>query len=89
MWLSDRRVFRMSVASALSAIDIWQYEPVEQRSLGDEALPHIYLTTARLKLGEIEGRLETVHPIMSLPKDRQISWIRARVGVNIQLDGCE
>jgi hypothetical protein len=48
--------------------------------LDDEALAHVYMATARLQLGEIDGALEAVRPVLELPADRQISWIRKRVG---------
>jgi hypothetical protein len=35
--------------------------------------------TARIKLGEVEGAMEAVRPVIDLPADRQISWIRRRV----------
>jgi len=66
-------------AAPSTPIDIWQYEPVEQRSLDDEALAHVYLATARLKPGEVEGAMDAVRPIIDLPEDRQISWIRKRM----------
>lgn len=47
----------------------------EQRSLDDESLAHVYLATARLKVGEIEGAMESVRPIMELPEERQISLL--------------
>jgi transcriptional regulator with XRE-family HTH domain len=80
MWLPNRRALTIATRSALQAIEIWQHEPVEQRSLDDEALAHVYLATARLKLGEVEGAMSAVRPIMQLPKERQISWIRKRIG---------
>jgi hypothetical protein len=80
MWLSDRPALELSSESATTAIKIWEHEPREQRSLDDEALAHVYLATARLKLGEIDGAMEAVRPIIELPRERQISWIRKRVG---------
>jgi transcriptional regulator with XRE-family HTH domain len=79
MWLDDKAALRIAEQSALSAIDIWQDEPVSQRSLDDEALAHVYLATARIKLDEVEGAMAAVRPIIELPEDRQISWIRKRV----------
>ncbi|HEY9418419.1 MAG TPA: helix-turn-helix transcriptional regulator [Pseudonocardia sp.] len=79
MWLPDEPALQVAEASALDAIATWEHEPVEQRSLDDEALAHVYLATARLKLGEIEGAMESVRPIMDLPEERQISWIRKRI----------
>lgn len=79
MWLPDRPALEIAESSAIAAIGAWQHEPVERRSLDDEALTHVYLATARLKLGEIDGAMESLRPIMRLPEDRQISWIRNRI----------
>jgi hypothetical protein len=80
MWLPERSALEIAERSAIDAIEIWQHEPVEQRSLDDESLAHVYLATARLKLGEVDGAMAAVRPIMALPEERQISWIRKRVG---------
>ena len=79
MWLPDRPALEVAESSAIVAIGAWQHEPVERRSLDDEALAHVYLATARLKLGEVEGAMESVRPIMRMPEERQISWIRDRI----------
>ncbi|MET7771530.1 helix-turn-helix transcriptional regulator [Nocardia sp. NPDC005366] len=80
MWLPDQAALKVAEESATRAIAIWEHEPVEQRSLDDEALTHVYLATSRIKLGEIEGAMAAVRPVLDLPNDRQISWIRKRVG---------
>jgi hypothetical protein len=80
MWLSDRPVLEVAARSAVTAIETWQHEPPEQRSLDDEALAHVYLATARLRLGEVDGAMAAVRPILDLPVDRQISWRDKRVG---------
>lgn len=80
MWLPDRDALLRSESEAQEAIELWQHEPVEYRSLDDEALAHVYLATARLKLGEIDSAMDAVRPIIDLPSERQISWIRKRVG---------
>lgn len=80
MWVSDGDALRMAEASAISAIGMWENEPVQTRSLDDESLAHVYLATARLKLGEVAGAMEAVMPIIELPEERQISWIRKRIG---------
>lgn len=80
MWLPDPAALQIAETSAISAIETWAHEPRETRSLDDEALAHVYLATARLKLGEVDGAMEAVHPIINLPEERQISWIRKRIG---------
>jgi hypothetical protein len=79
MWLDDKGALALAQDSAVLAISTWQHEPTAQRSLDDEALAHVYLATARLKLGEIDGAMEAVRPIIELPDERQISWIQKRV----------
>ncbi|WP_214369784.1 helix-turn-helix domain-containing protein [Pseudonocardia sp. H11422] len=80
MWLSDRSALNRACRDADTAITTWEHEPVEQRSLDDEALAHVYLATARLRLGEIDAAMAAVRPVLELPEDRLISWIRRRVG---------
>lgn len=80
MWLPETRALTIAVDSSKDAISIWEREPAGQRSLDDEALAHVYLATARLKLGEIDGAIEATRPVLDLPAERQISWIRKRVG---------
>jgi hypothetical protein len=48
--------------------------------LDDEALAYIYLATARLRLRDLEAAGEAVRPILDLPPERQISWIKKRLG---------
>jgi transcriptional regulator with XRE-family HTH domain len=79
MWLPDRPALEFAEHSAVEAIEIWQHEPPAQHSLDDEALAHVYLATARLKLGELDGAMDAVRPITALPAERQISWIRKRI----------
>lgn len=79
MWLSDEAALRRAERDSNEAIDLWQHEGEQFRSLDDEALAHVYMATARLKLGEVEGAMDAVRPIIELPAERQISWIRKRV----------
>lgn len=80
MWLPERPVLEVAAEQSALAVNIWESEPSEQRSLDDEALAYVYLATARLQLGEIDGAMEAVRPVIDLPEDRQISWIRKRIG---------
>jgi hypothetical protein len=79
MWLHDATALQRAERDSEEAIALWRYEDEQFRSLDDEALAHVYLATARLKLGEIEGAMHAVRPIIELPPERQISWIRRRV----------
>lgn len=85
MWLPDQSALEVATHSAIKAINIWKHEPFEQRSLDDEALAHVYLATARLKLGEIEGAISALRPVIKLPRERQISWIHKRISELLEI----
>mgnify|MGYP001360785963 FL=1 len=59
---------------------MWENETPEARSLDDEALAHVYQATAYLQLGDLDASLIALRPVLDLPKDRQISWIKKRLG---------
>nr|WP_239029236.1 helix-turn-helix transcriptional regulator [Pseudonocardia acidicola] len=87
MWLDDEGALRRAAHDSEEAIALWEHEGEQFRSLDDEALAHVYMATARLKLGEIEGAMDAVRPILALPPERQISWIRRRVSeLDVHLD---
>jgi hypothetical protein len=68
---------------AMAAIQAWEQMPVAERSLDDERLAHIYVATARVQQGNVEGAAAAMTPILTLPSEAQISWIgkrAARVG---------
>ncbi|GAA2838630.1 helix-turn-helix domain-containing protein [Kribbella solani] len=79
MWLSDNESLQDAETNAMLAIETWVNEPPEQRSLDDEALAQVYLATARLKMGELEGAMHAARTVLELPEDRQISWIVNRL----------
>ncbi|MGH3567389.1 MAG: hypothetical protein ACRDRH_15420 [Pseudonocardia sp.] len=81
MWLTDEAALRRAEHDSAEAITLWAHEGEQFRSLADEALAHVYMATARLKLGEIEGAMAAMRPIIEIPADRQIkiSWMRKRV----------
>lgn len=88
MWLNDEPALQRAAHDAQEAITLWEHEGEQFRSLDDEALAHVYMATARLKLGEIDGAMDAVRPILALPPERQISWIRRRVAeLAVHLDG--
>lgn len=80
MWLSEPQALRRAVDDARAAIALWERETPEQRSLDDEALAHVYLATAHLRLGEVDAAVAAVRPVLELPEERHISWIRRRIG---------
>lgn len=87
MWLDDEPALRRAARDAQEAIALWEHEGEQFRSLDDEALAHVYRATALIKLGEIEGAMAAVRPILNLPPERQISWIRRRIAeLTVHLD---
>lgn len=79
MWLPDDVDARTAIEEAQIAIRLWQAGDPLCRSLDDEALAHVYAATSALQLGELEQATEFLEPILGLPEDRRISWIRARL----------
>lgn len=80
IWLEGGADAQRAERDALAAITSWQQMPPEQRSLDDERLAHVYVATARVQLGDIEGAAEVMRPILTLPPEAQISWINKRAG---------
>jgi triphosphoribosyl-dephospho-CoA synthetase len=80
IWLDGGDDARRAATEAQAAIDSWQQMPAEQRSLDDERLAHIYKATALVQLDDIEGATDAMAPILTLPREAQISWISKRAG---------
>ena len=78
IWLDGGDDARRAASEAQAAIDSWQQMPTEQRSVDDERLAHIYKATALVQLGDVEGATEAMAPILTLPREAQISWISKR-----------
>ena len=79
MWLPERHALRIAAEQSAIAIERWRRGPVEQRSLDDEALAHVYRATALLRLGDIDEAMNAVHPVLELPVEHRISWLGKRV----------
>ncbi|MGI8817367.1 MAG: helix-turn-helix domain-containing protein [Pseudonocardia sp.] len=79
MWLDEPDDARRSVTNAAEAIALWQAGDPVDRSLDDEALARVYAATAHIKLGELDAAAAQLHPVLTLPPDRRISWLRNRV----------
>jgi tetratricopeptide (TPR) repeat protein len=79
IWLDGGPDAERAAREAAEAINLWTHEPVETRSLDDEALAHVYQGTAHLQLGQLDAATHAVRPILDLPAERQISWIRKRL----------
>ena len=79
IWLDERQDAEEALAEAERAIRLWETSGPEDRSLDDEALAHVYAATANLQLRELEAAASALEPILGLPEDRRISWIRKRL----------
>jgi transcriptional regulator with XRE-family HTH domain len=79
IWLPGRREARTAEHDSEQAIRLFRSGPREERSLSDEALAHIYLATARVRLGDLEGVREALRPVLAIPVRERISWQRKRL----------
>ena len=78
IWLQGGHDAERASQEAVTAIELWQAGPADERSLDDERLAHIYLATARVQLDDVEGAADAIRPVLSLPVEDQISWIVKR-----------
>lgn len=79
IWLPNKANATRATQETIEAIDLWQCESSERRALDDEALAHIYLATAQLQLGNLDTAAAAVRPILRLPAEQHISWIKKRL----------
>ncbi|MFE3195414.1 helix-turn-helix domain-containing protein [Nocardia sp. NPDC059240] len=79
MWADEPAILRLAIKSSHEAIAAWQ----ETKSPGDEMLTYIYLATACARLGDLDGSIEAVNPILERPLTASFSWVKKRLG---QLD---
>jgi transcriptional regulator with XRE-family HTH domain len=79
IWLSDREDAERALAEATRAVELWETSADAERSLDDEALAHVYAATASLQLHDLEQAAAWLEPILGLPEEQRISWIRKRM----------
>lgn len=79
IWLAGGKDADRAAVEANEAIAMWENEAPERRSLDDEALAHVYEATAHLQRGDLDQAEAAIRPILDLPANRQISWIRKRM----------
>jgi transcriptional regulator with XRE-family HTH domain len=79
IWLPEQVDARVAIRSARCAVALWAAGPPAERSLDDEALAHVYAATAAARLADVEQAATWLDPILGLPQERRISWIRKRM----------
>ncbi|MGK8489348.1 helix-turn-helix domain-containing protein [Nocardia asiatica] len=80
MWADDKKTLQKSAKASQEAIAAWQ----AQRSPGDEMLSQIYLASASARLGDLDGCIAAVAPVLENPISAHFSWVRKRLN---QLEG--
>jgi tetratricopeptide (TPR) repeat protein len=78
-WLSGDKNAAAAEGESARAIQMFQQAGPEDRSLADELLAHVYLGNSRLSLGEIEGSMEALRPVLDLPMPERNAWERKRM----------
>ena len=74
IWLPGREDAEAAEEASEQAIQLWQKAPLAERSLADELLVRIYLATARLNQGEVEGVLPALRSVLEAPPEVRSSW---------------
>jgi tetratricopeptide (TPR) repeat protein len=78
-WLPGEKNAKSAQAESARAIQMFENAAAESRSPGDVLLAHIYLGNSRLSLGEIEGSMDALRPVLNLPVSSRSSWQRKRM----------
>jgi tetratricopeptide (TPR) repeat protein/transcriptional regulator with XRE-family HTH domain len=78
-WLPGMRNAKAAEAESEQAIKMFQETGTKTHQSGDELLAHIYLGNSRLTLGEIEGSMEALRPVLDLPLPERNAWQRKRM----------
>lgn len=79
IWLDEHADALRARREADTAIGAWRSSAADERSLDDEALAHVYAATASVQLGDLEAAADYLEPILGLPVEQRISWIRKRM----------
>ena len=78
-WLPGTSNAKAAEAESERAIKMFQEAGSETQQSGDELLAHIYLGNSRLTLGEIEGSMQALRPVLDLPLPERNAWERKRM----------
>jgi hypothetical protein len=79
IWLPQHGEAKLAEQESERAIELFSTGPENERNLADEALAHIYLATSRVTLGDLDGVLEAIRPVLDIPPAERISWQRKRL----------
>jgi hypothetical protein len=77
-WLEGSRSARAAEAESLEAIRLFRAAG-PSRALADELLAHVYLGNSRLTLGEVDGTMEALRPVLDLPPEQRSAWHAKRM----------
>ena len=77
-WLPGSRNAKAAETESMRAIRMFRESLPGNRS-GDELLAHVYLGNSRLTLGEVEGSIEALRPVLDLPVPERNAWERKRM----------
>ena len=79
-WLPGASNAKAAEKESERAIKMFEETGPSSHPSGDELLSHVYLGNSRLTLGEIEGSMEALRPVLDLPSPERNSWQRKRMG---------
>jgi transcriptional regulator with XRE-family HTH domain/tetratricopeptide (TPR) repeat protein len=78
-WLPGEKNAKSAQTESARAIQMFESAGSESRSPGDVLLARIYLGNSRLTLGEIEGSMDALRPVLDLPLSSRSSWQKKRM----------
>lgn len=78
-WLPGEKNAKSAQAESARAIQMFESTTPEVKSPGDVLLARIYLGNSRLTLGEIEGSMDALRPVLDLPLSSRSSWQKKRM----------
>ncbi|WP_250289493.1 helix-turn-helix domain-containing protein [Frankia sp. CiP1_Cm_nod1] len=79
IWLPDNTGAADAEQAITTAITLFTTGPADQRFVADEILAHVYLATARLLRGNIDGVTDALRPVLTIPPQQRVSWHRRRL----------
>ena len=77
-WLPGSKNAKAAETESMRAIRMFRESSPGNHS-GDELLAHVYLGNSRLTLGEVEGSIEALRPVLDLPVPERNAWERKRM----------